>query len=78
MDFLPLVLVFHRQSNWLILMALLAIIPAIPSLRCVIGGGEETSVTFSIGSFSAGDDYTFFCSFPGHYAIMKGSFKVIA
>jgi len=44
----------------------------------IIGGGEETSVTFSIGSFSAGDDYTFFCSFPGHYAIMKGSFKVIA
>ena len=44
----------------------------------IIGGGKETSVTFSIGSFSAGDDYTFFCSFPGHYAIMKGSFKVIA
>ena len=44
----------------------------------IIGGGEETSVTFSIGSFSAGDNYTFFCSFPGHYAIMKGSFKVIA
>ena len=44
----------------------------------IIGGGEEASVTFSIGSFSAGDDYTFFCSFPGHYAIMKGSFKVIA
>ena len=44
----------------------------------IIGGGEETSVTFSIGSFSAGDEYTFFCSFPGHYAIMKGSFKVIA
>jgi azurin len=43
----------------------------------IIGGGEETSVTFSIGGFSAGDDYTFFCSFPGHYAIMKGSFKVI-
>jgi len=25
----------------------------------------------------AGDDYTFFCSFPGHYAIMQGAFKVI-
>ena len=48
------------------------------SATSIIGGGEETSVTFSIGSLSVGDDYTFFCSFPGHYAIMKGSFKVIA
>ncbi|MEC9064400.1 MAG: azurin [Pseudomonadota bacterium] len=44
----------------------------------IIGGGEETSVTFSIENLSAGNAYTFFCSFPGHYAIMKGSFKVIA
>ena len=44
----------------------------------IIGGGEETSVTFSLESLQAGDAYTFFCSFPGHYAIMKGSFKVIA
>jgi azurin len=43
----------------------------------VIGGGQETSVTFSIDSLVVGDDYTFFCSFPGHYAIMKGSFKII-
>ena len=48
------------------------------SATSIIGGGEETSVTFSIGNLTAGDDYTFFCSFPGHYAIMKGSFKVIA
>ena len=44
----------------------------------IIGGGEETSVTFSIENLSDGNAYTFFCSFPGHYAIMKGSFKVIA
>lgn len=43
----------------------------------IIGGGQETSVTFSIDSLVVGDDYTFFCSFPGHYAIMKGAFKVI-
>jgi len=48
------------------------------SATSIIGGGEETSVTFSIRNLSAGDDYTFFCSFPGHYAIMEGSFKVIA
>ena len=38
----------------------------------VIGGGAETSVTFSGDLLTAGGDYTFFCSFPGHYAIMKG------
>ena len=43
----------------------------------IIGGGQETSVTFSIDSLVVDDDYTFFCSFPGHYAIMKGAFKVI-
>ena len=43
----------------------------------VIGGGQETSVSFSIDSLVVGDGYTFFCSFPGHYAIMKGAFKVI-
>ena len=43
----------------------------------MIGGGETTSVTFSISSLAASGDYTFFCSFPGHYAIMKGSFKII-
>ena len=43
----------------------------------IIGGSQETSVTFSIDSLVVGDDYTFFCSFPGHYAIMKGAFKVI-
>ena len=43
----------------------------------MIGGGETTSVTFSTISLDASGDYTFFCSFPGHYAIMKGSFKII-
>ncbi len=43
----------------------------------IIGGGQKTSVTFSIDSLVVGDDYTFFCSFPGHYAIMNGAFKVI-
>ncbi len=42
----------------------------------VIGGGESTSITFSTSELSADGDYTFFCSFPGHWAIMKGSFKI--
>ena len=43
----------------------------------MIGGGETTSVTFSTNNLDASGDYTFFCSFPGHYAIMKGNFKII-
>ena len=43
----------------------------------VIGGGESASVTFSLDTLSAGKEYTFFCSFPGHWAIMKGSFTII-
>lgn len=38
----------------------------------VIGGGQTTSVTFSTATLAKGGDYTFFCSFPGHFAMMKG------
>lgn len=38
----------------------------------VIGGGQSTSVTFSTAKLVKGGDYTFFCSFPGHFAMMKG------
>lgn len=41
----------------------------------VIGGGESTSVTFPTAGL-AGQDLTFFCSFPGHWAIMKGKFAI--
>ncbi len=41
----------------------------------VIGGGESTSVTFSTVGLVKGGDYDFFCSFPGHVALMSG--KVI-
>lgn len=38
----------------------------------VIGGGESTSATFPGSKLKAGEAYTFYCSFPGHWAIMKG------
>ncbi|MBL4629847.1 MAG: azurin [Paraglaciecola sp.] len=43
----------------------------------VIGGGGSVSVTFSLDMLSASEEYSFFCSFPGHWAIMKGRFKII-
>lgn len=39
----------------------------------MIGGGESTSVTFSTSSLDSGSEYTFFCSFPGHSALMRGT-----
>lgn len=41
----------------------------------MIGGGESTSVSFPGDKLTAGGDYTFFCSFPGHWTMMVG--KVI-
>lgn len=38
----------------------------------VIGGGQSTNVTFSTAALRKGGEYTFFCSFPGHSAMMKG------
>ena len=42
----------------------------------VIGGGETTSVTFPVAKLAAGTEYTYFCSFPGHWGIMKGTLTV--
>jgi len=42
----------------------------------VVGGGESDSVTFDVAKLEAGQNYTFFCSFPGHWAIMKGTLQV--
>ena len=42
----------------------------------MIGGGEFSEETLDLTKFTKGGDYTFFCSFPGHYAIMKGKFVI--
>lgn len=38
----------------------------------MIGGGETTSITFDVSNLEKGGDYTYFCSFPGHWSIMNG------
>ena len=43
----------------------------------VLGPGETDSVTFSVKKLTATDSYTFFCSFPGHSGIMKGTLKLV-
>lgn len=42
----------------------------------MIGGGETTSITFDVSNLEKGGDYTFFCSFPGHWSIMNGKLIV--
>lgn len=42
----------------------------------VVGGGEEASVTFSTDGMSADGEYKFYCTFPGHSAIMQGTFSI--
>lgn len=39
----------------------------------IIGGGQTTSIEFDA---PAPGTYDFICSFPGHYALMKGKFIV--
>lgn len=42
----------------------------------VVGGGESDSVAVDVSKLKAGESYTYFCSFPGHSSVMKGSFAL--
>lgn len=42
----------------------------------LVGGGESTSVTFDVSALEPGGDYTYFCSFPGHYGVMNGKLVI--
>jgi azurin len=39
----------------------------------IIGAKETDSVTFDVSKLDAGEKYGFFCSFPGHISMMKGT-----
>jgi azurin len=39
----------------------------------VIGAKETDSVTFDVSKLNAAEKYGFFCSFPGHISMMKGT-----
>jgi azurin len=42
----------------------------------IVGGGETTSVTFPASVLKAGGSYSYLCTFPGHSALMHGTFKI--
>lgn len=41
----------------------------------MLGGGEKDNITFTA---PAAGEYPFFCSFPGHFALMQGVMTVVA
>jgi azurin len=41
----------------------------------VIGGGQSDTIKFPTSKLTKGGAYTFFCSFPGHSSMMKGTLK---
>lgn len=43
----------------------------------LIGGGEEATIKVDTGKFSAGNKYEFFCTFPGHLAMMRGTVNLV-
>lgn len=43
----------------------------------IIGGGESATTTIDVSKLEAGVPYQFFCSFPGHVALMKGDLKLV-
>ncbi|MBL8505850.1 MAG: azurin [Methylobacillus glycogenes] len=42
----------------------------------IIGGGEKTSVKFKVSALSKDEAYTYFCSYPGHFSMMRGTLKL--
>ncbi|HEX7025627.1 MAG TPA: azurin [Gammaproteobacteria bacterium] len=42
----------------------------------IIGGGEKTSVTFPVDKLDPKTVYTFSCSFPGHWSVMRGTLSI--
>jgi len=42
----------------------------------LIGGGQSTTVAIPVGKLKAGESYAFFCSFPGHSSIMRGTISL--
>lgn len=42
----------------------------------LIGGGQSDTATVDVTKLKAGEQYAFFCTFPGHAALMKGTLSV--
>lgn len=43
----------------------------------LLGGGESQAVTFTVSRLQPGEQYRFFCSFPGHGGLMQGRLRLV-
>ena len=46
-------------------------------ISAMVGGGETTEMEIDMSKFDKTKSYVFFCSFPGHWALMRGKIKII-
>jgi len=50
--------------------------PKVIAATSVVGGGASTKTSFAGSKLKPGGDYSFYCSFPGHAGLMKGTLVV--
>ncbi|HLT45333.1 MAG TPA: azurin [Luteimonas sp.] len=50
--------------------------PRVVAHTRLVGGGETASVTFPVAKLAKDGPWVFFCSFPGHSALMKGTLSI--
>jgi azurin len=48
--------------------------PRVIAATHLVGGGESATVQFSTAALVPGGRYSFFCTSPGHSAVMRGRF----
>ena len=42
----------------------------------LIGGGQSDTTTIDVAQLKAGERYTYFCTFPGHSTLMRGTLSL--
>ncbi|MBZ0223406.1 MAG: azurin [Dokdonella sp.] len=42
----------------------------------LIGGGESDTAKIDVAKLKAGEQYAYYCTFPGHAALMKGTLSL--
>ena len=50
--------------------------PEVLAKTAIIGGGSQATLTIDTSKLEKGGSYQFICSFPGHYAVMRGTLEV--
>ena len=46
-------------------------------ISAMVGGGDTTELEMDMSKLDKTKNYVFFCSFPGHWALMRGKIKII-